>query len=237
MSGQNFSLSPDGQHVVVLHDSSLEVFDLPPVTEEEQTKFLALKADVPGLYTLAGMSDSDSPTDAGTPADRASDQAAQGAESASSETGGEKTNSSTSAGEAPDAGLVADSAANPASNPAASLSANGTSPDASDGSVSARPRADDRNELVTTIRVSSKAVLVDVVVTDSKGRPIRGLRQQDFQLTEDGKAQEVRSFKEFSSEDNAPKEPAVAAKLPPNSTVIIRPRRTRGRSRWCSSTC
>ncbi len=49
---------------------------------------------------------------------------------------------------------------------------------------------------------------MDVVVTDSKGNPVRGLHQQDFQLAEDGKPQDIRSFREFSdAEAPIPSEP------------------------------
>jgi VWFA-related protein len=60
------------------------------------------------------------------------------------------------------------------------------------------PTQPDAAQPMATIKVSAKAVAVDVVVTDSKGHPIKGLHPQDFQVTEDGKAQDVRSFREFS---------------------------------------
>jgi VWFA-related protein len=49
----------------------------------------------------------------------------------------------------------------------------------------------------TTIKVFSRETIVDVVVTDAKGNPIRGLQQSDFTVEEDGKAQPIRSFGEF----------------------------------------
>jgi len=45
-----------------------------------------------------------------------------------------------------------------------------------------------------TISVTSRQVLVDVLVEDAHGNPIRGLTKQDFQLTEDGKSQAVDYF-------------------------------------------
>jgi len=45
---------------------------------------------------------------------------------------------------------------------------------------------------------------VDVIVTDSKGEPIRGLKQSDFLIKEDGKPQPVRSFKEYGFEPPLP---------------------------------
>ena len=75
---------------------------------------------------------------------------------------------------------------------------------------------------IATIKVSAKAVAVDVVVTDNKGRPIKSLHAKDFQVTEDGKAQDVRSFREFSDgqatevqeKDNQPKVAAATASSP-----------------------
>jgi len=48
-----------------------------------------------------------------------------------------------------------------------------------------------------TFKSTSRVVVEDVVVTDGKGRPVKGLRREDFQLAEDSKAQSVRSFEEF----------------------------------------
>jgi VWFA-related protein len=48
-----------------------------------------------------------------------------------------------------------------------------------------------------TIKVFTRETIVDVVVTDSKGNPVRGLQQSDFAIDEDGKPQPIRSFGEF----------------------------------------
>ncbi len=48
-----------------------------------------------------------------------------------------------------------------------------------------------------TFKSSSRVVVEDVIVTDAKGHPVKGLRREDFQLTEDSKAQRVHSFEEF----------------------------------------
>jgi hypothetical protein len=37
-------------------------------------------------------------------------------------------------------------------------------------------------------------VEVDVVVTDTKGQPVRGLKQGDFEILEDGKPVELATF-------------------------------------------
>jgi VWFA-related protein len=46
--------------------------------------------------------------------------------------------------------------------------------------------------------------LVDVVVTDSHGNPVSGLRQQDFKLTENGKPESVVFFEEHRGAEAAP---------------------------------
>ncbi len=82
--------------------------------------------------------------------------------------------------------LATDSAAPPNDAAAAAVTATGVPP----------------AEPLSTIRISTKAVVVDVVVTDNQGRPIKGLHQQDFQLAEDGKAQDLRSFRELRGPDD-----------------------------------
>jgi VWFA-related protein len=72
-----------------------------------------------------------------------------------------------------------------------------------------------------TFKTSSKTVVVDVVITDSKGRPIRGLSAQDFQMQEDGKPQRVNYFHEFSGavsggNDSGKPAPAAEPALPRN---------------------
>ena len=59
---------------------------------------------------------------------------------------------------------------------------------------------------VPVFRSSARIVLVDVVATDSQGRPIRGLKAQDFQIYDDGKPQTIRAFDEHTLEEalNAP---------------------------------
>src|SRR2546430_2628284 len=57
----------------------------------------------------------------------------------------------------------------------------------------AQPAAND-DQSAYRIRVNSDLVLVNVVVRDKKGNLIRGLTQNDFSLSEDGKAQKISSF-------------------------------------------
>jgi VWFA-related protein len=53
-------------------------------------------------------------------------------------------------------------------------------------------------------RLNTQIVSVDVIVRDSSGAVVRGLKAEDFQVLEDGKPQEIRSFA-FEEISNQPK--------------------------------
>jgi VWFA-related protein len=55
---------------------------------------------------------------------------------------------------------------------------------------SAQPAA----QSVEVLRVTSRMVLVDAVVTDSSGKPVAGLKPDDFRVFENGKPQTIRAF-------------------------------------------
>jgi VWFA-related protein len=65
-----------------------------------------------------------------------------------------------------------------------------------------------------TFRVTTRRVVVDVVVTDQSGKPVAGLSQSDFQLFEQGKPQRIRSFEAHAGEAPVP---APHLDLPPNT--------------------
>ncbi len=50
----------------------------------------------------------------------------------------------------------------------------------------------------STIKVETRVVLLDVVVTDHKGETIPNLREEDFQVTEDDKPEAISAFDEHS---------------------------------------
>ena len=50
----------------------------------------------------------------------------------------------------------------------------------------------------TTLKVNSRAVLVDVIVTDKSGNPVKGLKQGDFRVLEEGKKQSIGYFEEHT---------------------------------------
>jgi VWFA-related protein len=187
MSGQNFSLSPDGRRLAVLHNSAIEFYDLPPMSQEAEAKFTALKADVPGLYMVPSKSGEDTQLEQ-EPGEESAGGGTEAAGGASSKLAPEKQD---------------------ASNSAHNVTEDATLPVDTGGPVA-------------TFKTGTQAVVVDVVVTDGKGHPINGLRQQDFQVEEDGKLQNVHYFKEVNTSQTtlapnvAPAPPAVTPQPPAN---------------------
>jgi VWFA-related protein len=186
-SGRNFSLSADGRRLAVLRGDKLELFDLPPISAEERTKSAELKTEAPDLFAVASPSDSAAAWNGATP--RFSD--------------GKTEDLATDA--ALNQALPIDSADSDAINyQISSFEQNSPPPVLTEEELEARAGP------LPTFKVRSRAVVVDVVVTDGKGHPVKALKQEDFHLTEDGRAQELRSFREFSDA-----EPPTAPSPPP----------------------
>jgi VWFA-related protein len=68
---------------------------------------------------------------------------------------------------------------------------------------------------VATIRAYSNLVVIDVVVTDSHGNPIHGLKASDFSLLENNKPQTLRHFEEHTASRAGATDVTPAPKLPP----------------------
>lgn len=68
-------------------------------------------------------------------------------------------------------------------------------------------------EPVPTLKSEARAVVVDVLVTNSNNEPVTGLRQQDFELNEDGHPQSVVFFEEHKPQIE---KPADLVPMPPN---------------------
>jgi VWFA-related protein len=180
LRAQNVALSPDGRTLALLRGGALEVYSLPEMTQDDRAKYIAAKADVPGLYAAASQLPSlATPEEATFAAVDAAEEAARAEQSSVAE-----------ANKPPE--LSSSQSATPSSPPAA------TAQTANSG------------ETPITFRTTSRIVVEDVVVTDSKGHPVKGLRQEDFQITEDGKQQNVRTFDEY---------PKPAAALPDDASV------------------
>jgi VWFA-related protein len=67
------------------------------------------------------------------------------------------------------------------------------------GLTAPSPRQNSPQSTAPTIQVYSRETVVDVIVTDAEGHPVRNLKQSDFTVKEDGKEQPIRSFKETGS--------------------------------------
>jgi len=77
-----------------------------------------------------------------------------------------------------------------------------------------------------TFPAQVEQVIVDVVVTDKKGVPIRGLTRADLSITEDGVPQEVTSFEAVQ----VPDQPSTTPPPPPRVSVNTAPDERRGRT-------
>jgi VWFA-related protein len=78
----------------------------------------------------------------------------------------------------------------------------------------------DATPSIPTIRVTSRIVELDVVVSDSHNHPGVGLNQSDFTLTEDGVPQTIDSFTE---RDSPPLNHIPEPQLPPNTFTVQPP--------------
>jgi len=77
----------------------------------------------------------------------------------------------------------------------------------------------DSSQPVPTIHITSRAVVLDVVVTDGNGKPVSGLKPSDFSVTEDGVPQTLTSFTEHGTSEPV----ASTAPLPPNTFTVQPP--------------
>src|SRR5512140_2582232 len=64
---------------------------------------------------------------------------------------------------------------------------------------------------VAKFGATTQLVVVDVTVKDKSGNPIKGLKPTDFNITEDGKKQEVKVFQFQELEETATAPPPVPA--------------------------
>lgn len=61
-----------------------------------------------------------------------------------------------------------------------------------------------------TLKMTSRLVDVGAVVYDKKGRPVRDLKQDDFELYDNGRKQQIRYFNEFGGSSTPPAGPQPA---------------------------
>jgi len=77
-----------------------------------------------------------------------------------------------------------------------------------------------------TFPAQVEQVIVDMVVTDKKGTPIRGLKREDLTVTEDGVPQSIVSFEAVQ----LPDQPSEVPPPPPRVSVNTAPEERRGRT-------
>jgi VWFA-related protein len=90
----------------------------------------------------------------------------------------------------------------------------------------AAPKAAAPGETPPTFPAQVEQVIVDVVITDKKGVPIRGLTREDLTVTEDGVPQTIASFEAVQ----VPDKPSAAPPPPPLISVNTAPDERRGRT-------
>ncbi len=73
---------------------------------------------------------------------------------------------------------------------------------------------DENGRLV--FKANARTVVLDVVVTGRDGKPVQGLRKEDFQVGEDGHPQAITFFEEHSGAHPLPASDAKLTQLPPN---------------------
>ena len=154
--GENFSLSPDGTRLAVVNGTTMDVYELPEMSSEDRARFLAVKAETPGL---------NAPPAQASKADEPVFESSGTFDSSQSETPAENAKATDKRRPKPRATKA-------------------------DATLDATP--------TLTIRTGTQVVALDVVVTDNAGKLVKGLQQSDFSVTEDGKPQRVKFFKEFT---------------------------------------
>src|ERR1700683_5529916 len=69
--------------------------------------------------------------------------------------------------------------------------------------------------------LSTSEVVLDVVVRDKKGRPVQDLDKSNFDVYEDGKKQQLESFRLHSRESGGPQPSAISATGTPGSAPPV----------------
>lgn len=79
----------------------------------------------------------------------------------------------------------------------------------------------------TNLHARTQLVVLDVVVENGDGQPVKGLKQEDFRVTEDKAPQEIRNFEEYSAPLPSVGVPQMP-KLPPGTFTDYSPFATGG---------
>ncbi|HYG99993.1 MAG TPA: VWA domain-containing protein [Terriglobales bacterium] len=78
-------------------------------------------------------------------------------------------------------------------------------------------------EQVPLFRAKARVVLIDVLVTDRRGNPVRGLTREDFTLADDGAAQTISGFEEHEKETPNEQKPPLAFERDSHTNWITSP--------------
>lgn len=195
LKNENYSLSPDGDRLAIVDGTKLNLYDLPPMTTEERTRYLAINADAPDLDAPAAY----------TAEMTASDSQEQENQTAEEEPGSDLAAPVRKENRAPmELPKVSDQGAKPDAKPGGSDSSSSNGQDA----------AQAQNLPMFVVR--AEEVTVDVVVTDSRGHSVKGLSKEDFQVQENLEPQDLASFREFGNSTVEPSKPVASAPPPPN---------------------
>jgi len=84
-------------------------------------------------------------------------------------------------------------------------------------------QAPDPTPPTSTLKVNSRLVLVDVTVTDEKGKPVHGLTRSDFQILDNSRPQKMSTFEEHSEIPEAAYQPAATAPGSYSNDDLIHP--------------
>ncbi|HEY3128671.1 MAG TPA: VWA domain-containing protein [Acidobacteriota bacterium] len=193
LDGQNFSLSPDGRQLAAIVGSAMKIYSLRGMSAGERAKYIAVKSDTPGLYVPAAKTDK-----------------AAAEEPLYASAAEEEPDATEQQSPVPNSSSPTQGTAKPSPGKGTSLSA---------GATAIRPTSGVDASMLT-LRSVSQIVVLDVVMTDSKGHVVKGLQQADFIVAEDGKPQRVSYFSERtgaqSSPSTSPASPPAVETLPAN---------------------
>src|SRR5437879_11685409 len=84
------------------------------------------------------------------------------------------------------------------------------------GLVTAQQPAPPPKDPGLVLRVTTRMVVVDAIVLDKEGHSVKGLKSEDFTVTEDGVRQSIASFSEHNSQRGNETPPPA---LPPHVTT------------------
>lgn len=197
LDGANVSLSPDGMKLAVLDGTAMTIYSLQAVSEDERSKYLAVKSDVPPPNVPLPQTERPATSDHSVIE--------------------EEIDISGTTTEA------VDEQETPSANPATPVSSQ--SPNTGVPSVAAATESGTMASPApsVTLHTGTQLVALDVVVTDSHGNIVKGLEQKDFTVAESGKPQTVRQFREYANgltaqqaTDRSDSPDLKSEKLPPN---------------------